>query len=91
MPLLLALLACASGNSCADYIAAMQECATESGDSTVYDADTICGDWTAEQEELYGDWYQCQASAYTAQECKTATELNDAENAAATCPQPTAG
>lgn len=90
MLLSLLLAACASGNSCADYVSAVEACTEESGGSAVYDVDTICGDWTAEQEERFGDWYQCQASAYTAQECKSATELNDAENAAATCPQPAA-
>ncbi len=84
----LLLSACASGNSCADYITALQACTEEAEGTAVYDAETACGEWTAELEELYGDWYQCQESAYTAVECKTATELNDAANAAATCPQP---
>lgn len=91
MLLALLLAACASGNSCADYVTALNACTEESGGIAVYDPEAHCGEWTAEQEELYGDWYQCQESAYTAFECKTATEVNDAENAAATCPQPTAG
>lgn len=88
MLLALLLAACASGNSCADYVAAQQACSDAAGGDTVYDADTVCGDWTAEQEELYGDWYQCQEAAYTALECKTLADYADAEAGAATCRAP---
>lgn len=89
MLLLVAFLGCASGNSCADYVDARQACSDEAGGTTTYDADTICGEWTSELEDTYGDWYKCQMSAYTADECKTNAELLAAESAAATCPQPT--
>ncbi len=89
MLLLVAVFGCASGNSCVDYVAALQACSDEAGGTDVYDGDAICGEWTADQEELYGDWYKCQMSAYTAQECKTNAELQEAESGAATCPQPT--
>lgn len=82
------LLACASGNSCADYVAARQACAEEAGDDTVYDADVVCGQWTAELESTYGDWYTCQEQAYIAEPCLDAAVLLEAENNAATCPQP---
>ena len=91
MLLALTLAACASGNSCADYIVALETCTEESGASGSYDADAICGDWTAELEDRYGDWYQCQQSAYTTVECKSAADLNDAGNAAATCRRPEEG
>jgi hypothetical protein len=82
------LLACASGNSCADYVKARQACAEEAGDTTVYDPETICADWTAEQESTYGDWYKCQEQAYIAEECTDESVVLAAENNAATCPQP---
>lgn len=83
------LFACASGNACADYIEARQACSDEADGTTVYDADTLCAGWTAAEEEIYGDWYHCQMSAYTAQECRELADLLDAESGAATCPQPT--
>ncbi len=86
--LLALLLACASGNACADYVSARQACSDAAGGTTVYDADTICGDWTAELEDTYGDWYRCQQQAYIANECVDAAVLAQAENDAATCPQP---
>ena len=86
--LILLALACASGNSCADYVDARQACADGAGGSTVYDADTICGEWTAELESTYHDWYKCQAAAYTAIKCQDAADVADAEEGAATCVSP---
>ncbi len=88
MLLVLAITGCSTANSCADYVGARQACADESGDDTVYDAGVVCGEWSAEQEELYGDWYACQAAAYTAVECRTVDDRLDAESGAATCDPP---
>lgn len=86
--LLVLLFACASGNSCEAYIEALQACSDEAGGDTVYDADTTCGQWTAELEDTYGDWYKCQAQAYSATECTDAAVFAEAENGAASCPAP---
>ncbi|MSQ02523.1 MAG: hypothetical protein EXR71_11655 [Myxococcales bacterium] len=89
MLLLVALHAgCNSGNSCADYVLVRQDCSDESGGDTVYDAETICGNWTSEQEDVYGDWYSCQAAAFTAVDCNAAQAYLDAESGAATCDPP---
>ena len=84
---LLLLVACAPQNSCAEYVAAAGAC-TESagGDAAAYDEESICGDWTAEKEASYGDWYQCQADAWSASSCATTEDVSAAVDAASACP-----
>lgn len=86
--LLVLLVACSNENSCADYVAARQACSDEAGGDTVYDAEAVCGEWSTEQEQVYGDWYQCQTAAYQAVECRSTEEMLDAESGAATCDPP---
>ncbi|MBM4393189.1 MAG: hypothetical protein FJ090_18855 [Deltaproteobacteria bacterium] len=71
------LLACADENSCRDYIEVVAACNEDAGGEAVYDAETICGEWTAEQEDAYGASYQCRAAAYEGVDC-TDTEAREA-------------
>ncbi len=71
------LLSCADENSCRDYVEVVAACNEAAGGDTVYDAETICGEWTAEQEEAYGEKYQCRAAAYEGVDCAD-TEAREA-------------
>ncbi len=83
--MLFLFLACATGDSCRDYITALSDCEVASGGSTVYDADATCGEWTAEQESEFGEWYQCKAEAYAGVDCSVTTEREAAVGTAEAC------
>lgn len=83
--MLLWLLACAPSDSCRDYITALSDCAEAAGDSTVYDAEATCGEWTAEQEAEFGDWYACKAEAYAGADCVDAAAREAASAEAESC------
>jgi len=88
MLMLLLALACAPENSCEAYIDAKIACASVSGaDTTSFDANQVCGEWTEDDETVYGAWYTCQATAYEEADCSTAEGLDAAATAAAACPQ----
>ncbi|MFN7143793.1 MAG: hypothetical protein ACK4YP_08470 [Myxococcota bacterium] len=88
LALLVTLLsACSTANSCAEYVVAAHSCTEEAGgDPSSYDEETICGDWTAENEAAFGTWYQCQADAWSAADCSTSDGVQAAANEAAACP-----
>lgn len=86
--LLLLVLACASGDSCSDFVQARNDCSESAGSSDRLDATELCAGWTAEQESTYGDWYECQMRAYTQNQCDTTDDLYDAKEGASLCTEP---
>ena len=88
LSLLLSVVGCTPANSCEDYIDAARKCAEATGaDTTVYDAEVVCGDWTEGDETNFGDWYQCRADAFDAADCSTSEGLQAGVAAAEACPQ----
>ena len=85
MLILALLVACASGDSCRDYITALGDCEAAAGGTTVYDADATCGEWTAEQEDEFGTWYQCKTEYYADADCSDAAQREAATADAETC------
>lgn len=69
------LVGCAAPNSCAEYVAAAFACTED----PAYDEASICGEWSADAEDVFGEMYRCRAEAWRAADCTSGEGIAAAE------------